>query len=91
MKSCPVPSTSYDICTSKTCYVQQFRRRCIYKKIHYLTFQGFGDLVVKVTGNIAQYPLHHVTNATANFEIAVSNDLGGDAITRRYIIYKDRL
>ena len=38
-KCFPVPSKSYDLCTCKiwNCYVQQFRRRCIYKKIHYLT------------------------------------------------------
>ena len=34
-------------------------RRCIYKKIHYLTF----DLGDKVTRNVIQYPLHHVTYA----------------------------
>ena len=38
-KHCPVPSTSCDLCTCKVwrCNVQQFRR-CIFKKIHYLTF-----------------------------------------------------
>ena len=38
-KCCPVPSTSCDLCTWEhwSCYVQWFRRRCIYKKIHYLT------------------------------------------------------
>ena len=25
--------------------------------------------------NVAQYPLHHVTNAPANFEVATSNSL----------------
>ena len=32
-KCCPVPSTSHDLCTCKiwSCYVQLFRRRCIYK------------------------------------------------------------
>ena len=36
---CSVPSTSCDKCTCKvwSYYVQQFRRRCIYKKIHNLT------------------------------------------------------
>ena len=39
MKCCPVPSTSCDLCTSKVwcCYIQWLRRKCIYKKIHYLT------------------------------------------------------
>ena len=38
-KCCPVPSTSCDLCTCKhwSCYVHWFRRRFIYKKIHYLT------------------------------------------------------
>ena len=39
MKCCLVPSTSCDLCTGKiwSCYFQKFMRRCIYKKIHYLT------------------------------------------------------
>ena len=38
-KCCPVPSTSCDLCTWElwSSYVQRFRRRCIYKRIHYLT------------------------------------------------------
>ena len=32
-------------------------RRCIYKKIHYMTL----TLGVKVRQNVAQFPLHHVT------------------------------
>ena len=40
MNCCPVPSISYDLCTCKcwSCVVQRFSRRCIYKKMHYLTF-----------------------------------------------------
>ena len=38
---------------------------------------------VKVTQNLAQYPLHRVTNAHAKFEVAMSNDLGRDAFTRK--------
>ena len=49
-----------------------------YKKIHYLTF----DLGVKVTGNVALYPLHHVTCSPTKFEVATSNGLGGDTFTR---------
>ena len=30
-------------------------------------------------------PLHHVTYALAKFEVAMSNSLGGDAFTRKYI------
>ena len=40
----------------------------------------------KVSQDIAQYPLHLVTNAPANFEVAMSNSLGGDAFTSKYII-----
>ena len=46
----------------------------------YLTF----DLRVKVTRNVAQYPLHHVTIYSATkFEDATSNSLGGDTLTRK--------
>ena len=78
----PVPSTSCDLCTGKiwSCYFQKFMRRCIYKKIHYLTFDL--DLGVKVTRNVTQYPLHHVIYASTKFEVATSNGLGGDTITR---------
>ena len=55
-------------------------RRCIYKKIHYLTFDL--DLGVKVTRNVTQYPLHHVIYAPTKFENAMSNGLGEDTITR---------
>ena len=44
------------------------------------------DFGVKVAQNIAQYSLHHVTYASAKFEVATSNSLGGDAFTRKYII-----
>ena len=60
------------------------RRRCIYKKIHYLTFHL--DPKVKVSQNIYQYPLHHVTYAPAKSEVAMANGLVGDAVTRKYII-----
>ena len=42
-------------------------------KIHYWTFAK-----VKVTQNVAQYPLHHVTY----FEVATSNGFGGDPFTK---------
>ena len=45
-------------------------RRCIHKKIHYLTFEM----------------LSSTCYATAKFEAAVSYGLGGDAFTRKYII-----
>ena len=39
MKCCLVPSTSCDLCTGKIwrCCFQKLMRRCVYKKIHYLT------------------------------------------------------
>ena len=40
------------------------------------------DLGVKVTRNVAQYPLHHVTYSTTKFEVGTSNGLGGDTFTR---------
>ena len=46
--------------------------------MHYLTF----DLGVKVTRDVAQYHLHHVTYSTTKFEGATSNGLGGDTFTR---------
>ena len=44
------------------------------------------DIGVKVTRNIAQYPLHHVTYLATKFEVATSNNLGGDTFKRKYII-----
>ena len=44
------------------------------------------NLGVKVTQVVAQYPLHHVTYSGAEFEVATSNGLGGDAFTKKYII-----
>ena len=54
---CPVPSTSCDLFRYKvwSSYVWGFRRRCIYKKIHSLTFDL--DLWVNVTWNVGQYPV----------------------------------
>ena len=45
------------------------------------------DLGVKVTRNVAQYPLHHVTYPATKFEVATSNPLGGNTFTRKYIIW----
>ena len=44
------------------------------------------DLGVKVTRNVAQYPLHHVTYSATKFEFAKSNPFRGDTFTRKYII-----
>ena len=40
------------------------------------------DLGVKVTQNIAQFPLHHVIYASTKNEVSTSYDLGVDTITR---------
>ena len=47
-----------------------------------MTFDLDLDLGVKVTQNVAQYPLHHVTYSPTKFEVATSNGLGGDTFTR---------
>ena len=41
------------------------------------------DLEVKVTQNVAQYPIQHVTYAHAKFKDATPNALGGDTFTRK--------
>ena len=40
------------------------------------------DLGVKVTQNVAQYPLHYVTCLGTKFKVAMSNGFRGDAFTR---------
>ena len=44
------------------------------------------DLGVKVTRNVAQYPLQYVTCSTTKFDVALSNRLGGDTFTRKCTI-----
>ena len=44
------------------------------------------DLGVKVTQNVAQYPLHNVTHPATKFEVARSNRLGVDTFTRKFNI-----
>ena len=51
--------------------------------MHYLTFDP--GLLVKVTRNVAKYPLHHVTYSATRFEVATSNSLGGDTFTRNVV------
>ena len=46
------------------------------------TFFDF-DLQVKVTLNVAQYPLHHETYAPTEFEVTMSKALGGEAFTKK--------
>ena len=53
-------------------------------KIHFLTFGH--DLGVNVTRNIAQYPLQHMTCLDTKFEVAPSNGLGIDVLTRNMMV-----
>ena len=45
-------------------------------------------LGIEVTQNVTQYPLDHVTYSATKFEVATSNNLGGDTFTRKYIIWQ---
>ena len=44
------------------------------------------DFAVKVTRNITQCPLLHVTYAHTKFNVTTSKGLGGDAFTRKFNI-----
>ena len=79
-----MPSKSYDLCTCNiwNCNVQQFRRR------QESTLFDL-DLQVKVTLNVAQCPLHHVTYAPTEFEVTTSKALEGEAFTRNSIFDLD--
>ena len=55
------------------------------KKMH-LQENTLFDLGVKVTQNVAQCPLHHVTFAPIEFEVTKSKALGGGAFTRKFNI-----
>ena len=44
------------------------------------------DLSIKVTHDIANYPLSHMTYVHVKIKVATSKGLGGDAFTRKYII-----
>ena len=45
------------------------------------------DLRVKVTLNVAQCPLHHVTYAPTEFKVTTSKALGGEAFTKKNPIF----
>ena len=47
------------------------------------------DLQVKVTLNVAQCRLHHVTYAPTEFEVTTSKAVGGEAFTRNSIFDLD--
>ena len=50
--------------------------------MHYLIFDL--DLGIKVTQDVAKYPLHHVTYSATKFEVATLKGLG-DAFTIQYL------
>ena len=54
-----------------------------HRKYQLFTFDLY--LGVKVTLNVAEYPLHHVTYSPAKFEVATSNGLGS-AFAIKYVI-----
>ena len=43
-------------------------------------------ITFKVTLNVAQCPLHHVTYAPTEFEVTTSKALGGEAFIRKFNI-----
>ena len=44
------------------------------------------DLEVKVTRNVAQYPLYHVTFPPTEFEVSTSKALGEEVFARKFNI-----
>ena len=53
----------------------------VYEEMH-LQENTLFDLDLGVTRNVTQFPLHHVIYAPTKFEVATSNCLGEDTITR---------
>ena len=86
IKPCPLHHVTYVTAKVWSCY-GQWLRRCITKKIHYLTLIPRLGKGVKVTQNVAQYPQLHVTYAPAKFDVATAYDSGEDAFTRKYYIW----
>ena len=68
--------TEFEVTTSKALGGEAFTRNSIFDL----------DLGVKVTQNVAQYPLHHVTHPATKFEVARFNQLGGDTFSRKFNI-----
>ena len=83
-KCCPVPSTSCDLCTcvslevtTSICLGEMHLQE---NALYYL------DLGVKVTQNVTQHSLYHVTYAPAKFETASSNSLGVDILQENTLL-----
>ena len=54
--------TEFEVTTSKALGGEEFTRNSIFDL----------DLGVKVTQNVAQYPIHHVTFSATKFDVATS-------------------
>ena len=74
------PSSFFGLCRKKVCL---WGFRLSEAETNLLGYREHG---VKVTGNVAQCALHHVTYASTKFEAAMLKGLGGDAFIRKYII-----
>ena len=67
--------------------IKQTNKPTVIEKMHLQESTLFDlDLQVKVTLNVAQCPLHHVTYAPTEFEVTTSKALGGEAFTRKFNI-----
>ena len=79
-----LPSTLYIMWPFQLQSLKLLRQKV--KEEMHLQENSIFDLGVKVTQNVAQYPLHHVNYSATKFEVATSNSLGGDTFTRKYNI-----
>ena len=63
-----------------SCYVQRFRRRCFYNKVHYFTF----DLDLKSRTNKKRCPVSSTSYDLCNYKVwsCYVKRLGGNAFTR---------
>ena len=77
--------TEFEVTTSKALGGEEFTRNSIFDLWPWPW--GQGHTKVKVTQNVAQYPLHHVTHPATKFEVAKSNRLGVDTFTRKFNIW----
>ena len=72
----PVPSRSCDLCTCSL----KLLCPAVWGQMHLQENTLFDlELGVKVIQEVAMYPLHNVTYAHSQFEVATPNSLGEDA------------
>ena len=61
----------------------QLLRQTVKEEMHLHEIALFDlEIGVKVTQDVAKYPLHHVTYSDTKFEVSTSDGLGGDAFTK---------